>query len=77
MPFRRSARNIPEGSHGAVSYTKITDLAQEEAIMTRLYGRGSSGRYYPVQRPPRGLPAKPVLKLLLLLAVIMVIASFL
>ena len=27
-------------------------------------------------RPSRGLPAKPVLKLLLLLAVIMVIASF-
>ena len=45
--------------------------------MTRLYGRGPSGRYYPVQRTPRGLPAKPVLKLLLLLAVIMVIASFL
>ena len=50
----------------------------------RLYGRDPSGRYYPVRNgirgpyrePPRGLPGKPVLKLLLLLAVIIVIASF-
>lgn len=50
----------------------------------RLYGRDPSGRYYPVRNGiwgpyrelPRGLPGKPVLKLLLLLAVIMVIASF-
>jgi hypothetical protein len=51
----------------------------------RLYGRDPSGRYYEVRHTdggryreaPRGMPAKPVLKLLLLLAVIMVIASFL
>ena len=50
----------------------------------RLYGRDPSGRYYQVQQTgggryreaPRGLPAKPVLKLLLLLAVIIVIAIF-
>jgi hypothetical protein len=50
----------------------------------RLYGRDPSGRYYPVRsgiwggtrEPPRGLPGKPVLKLLLVLAVIIVIASF-
>jgi hypothetical protein len=50
----------------------------------RLYGRDPSGRYYPVRSgiwggyrdPPRGLPGKPVLKLLLVLAVIIVIASF-
>jgi hypothetical protein len=52
----------------------------------RLYGRDASGRYYEVRRsiyggryrePSRGLPARPVLKLLLLLAAIMVIASIL
>ena len=52
--------------------------------LMRLYGRDPSGRYYPVRNgiwgpyrePPRGLPGKPVLKVLLLLAVIIVIASF-
>ena len=52
--------------------------------MPRLYGRDPNGRYYPVRsgiwggyrEPPRGLPGKPVLKVLLLLAVIIVIASF-
>jgi hypothetical protein len=51
----------------------------------RLYGRDPSGRYYEVRRSsggryhevPRGLHAKLVLKLLLLLAVIIVIASIL
>ena len=51
----------------------------------RLYGRDPNGRYYPVrngiwgpyrEQAPRGLPGKPVLKVLLLLAVIIVIASF-
>jgi hypothetical protein len=27
MPFRGPARNIPKDLHGAVSYTKITDVA--------------------------------------------------
>jgi hypothetical protein len=53
-------------------------------LMPRLYGRDPNGRYYPVRsgiwgvyrEPPRGLPGKPVLKLLLVLAVIIVIASF-
>lgn len=52
--------------------------------LMRLYGRDPNGRYYPVRNgiwgpyrePPRGLPGKPVLKVLLLLAVIIVIASF-
>ena len=53
--------------------------------LMRLYGRDPNGRYYPVrngiwgpyrEQAPRGLPGKPVLKLLLLLAVIIVIASF-
>jgi hypothetical protein len=51
----------------------------------RLYGRDASGRYYEVGRShggqyretPHGLPAKPVLKLLLILAAIIVIASML
>ena len=50
----------------------------------RLYGRDPSGRYYPVRsgiwggyrEQPRGLPAKPIVKALLVLAVIIVIASF-
>jgi hypothetical protein len=50
----------------------------------RLYGRDPSGRYYQVRQTdggryreaPRGLPAKPILKLLLILALIIVIASF-
>jgi hypothetical protein len=51
----------------------------------RLYGRDPAGRHYPVQRTyggryrgaPRSMPAKPALKLLLLLAAIIVIASLL
>ena len=51
----------------------------------KLYSRDASGRYYEVRRgyggqhreAPRGLPGKPVLKLLLLLAAIIVIASML
>ena len=51
----------------------------------KLYGRDPSGRYYQVHRTdggryreaPRGMAAKPVLKLLLLLAAIIVIASLL
>ena len=50
----------------------------------RLYSRDPSGRYYPVRsgiwgaykEPPRGIPAQPVVKLLLLLAVIIVVVSF-
>ena len=50
----------------------------------RLYGRDASGRYYQVRQTdggryseaPRGIPAKPIVKLLLLLAVIIVIVSF-
>ena len=50
----------------------------------RLYGRDASGRYYQVQQTgggryreaPRGIPAKPIVQLLLLFAVIIVIASF-
>lgn len=50
----------------------------------RLYGRDPSGRYYEVHQThggryreaPRGLPAKPILKLLLILALIIVLASF-
>jgi hypothetical protein len=51
----------------------------------RLYGRDPSGRYYQVRRTdggryreaPRGLPAMPILTLLLVLAAIIVIASLL
>jgi hypothetical protein len=51
----------------------------------RLYGRDPSGRYYPVRdtgggryrETPRGLPVPGVLKLLLLLAAIIVVASIL
>jgi len=51
----------------------------------RLYGRDASGRYYEVRNTgggrygeaPRGIPAKPVVKLLLVLAAIIVIASVL
>jgi hypothetical protein len=51
----------------------------------KLYARDASGRYYEVRRAsggqyreaPRGLAGKPILKLLLLLAVIIVIASML
>jgi hypothetical protein len=32
MPSRRSARNILKDLHGAVSYTKITDVARQGAI---------------------------------------------
>jgi hypothetical protein len=58
---------------------------KDRAVM-RLYGRDASGRYYEVNRGiyggqprerPRGIPAKPVIKLLLVLAVIVVIASLL
>jgi hypothetical protein len=52
--------------------------------MGRLYGRDASGRYYQVRQTdggryreaPRGIPAKPIVKLLLLLAVIIMIVSF-
>jgi len=47
----------------------------------RLYGRDASGRYYQVHQTdggryreaPRGIPTKPIVKLLLPLAVIIVI----
>ena len=51
----------------------------------RQYGRDPSSRYYEARsgiwgthyrERPRGLPAKPFVKLLLVLAVIIVIASF-
>ena len=51
----------------------------------RQYGRDPSRRYYQArsgiwgtykEQAPHGLPAKPVVKLLLVLAVIIVIASF-
>jgi hypothetical protein len=50
----------------------------------RLYGRDASGRYYQVHQTdggryreaPRGIPARPIVKLLVLLAVIIVIVSF-
>ena len=51
----------------------------------RQYGRDPSRRYYEARsgiwgthykERPHGLPAKPVVKLLLVLAVIIVIASF-
>ena len=62
----------------------IEDTSGVGGTLMRLYGRDPSGRYYPVRsgiwggyrEPPRGLPGKPVLKLLLVLAVIIVIASF-
>jgi hypothetical protein len=49
----------------------------------RLYTRGPGGQFHEVQRTdggryrqvPRGIPAKPAVKLLLLLALIIVIAS--
>jgi hypothetical protein len=57
---------------------------KDRAVM-RLYGRDASGRYYEVRRTrggryseaPRGIPARPVVTLLLVLALIMVIASLL
>lgn len=51
----------------------------------RLYGRDPSGRFYQVTRTdggrvketPHGLPFKPALKLLLVLALIIVLANLL
>ena len=62
----------------------IEDASGVGGTLMRLYGRDPNGRYYPVRsgiwggyrEPPRSLPGKPVLKVLLLLAVIIVIASF-
>ena len=61
------------------------ETSLRDTFQMRLYGRDPAGRHYPVQRTyggryrgaPRSMPAKPALKLLLLLAAIIVIASLL
>jgi hypothetical protein len=65
--------------------SRLTTQAGVGGTLMRQYGRDPSRRYYEARsgiwgthykERPHGVPAKPVVKLLLVLALIIVIASF-